>query len=78
MPADSAVRACASPGKLTNMSSLNPDATAVANWHSRAAALKPDGRAFVAGHRVAALSGATFDKRSPIDGRWLAAPDRAG
>ena len=55
------------------MSSLNPDATAVANWHSRAAALKLDGRAFVTGQRVAALSGTTFDKRSPIDGRRLAA-----
>ncbi|MDO8275892.1 MAG: hypothetical protein Q7T22_10320, partial [Serpentinimonas sp.] len=30
-----------------------------------------DGRAFIAGQRVAALSGATFSKTSPIDGRAL-------
>ncbi|MFC3110820.1 aldehyde dehydrogenase [Undibacterium arcticum] len=40
-------------------------------WHSRAAELKFDGRAFIDGHRVAAQSGATFDCISPIDGRRL-------
>ncbi|MFC3110812.1 aldehyde dehydrogenase [Undibacterium arcticum] len=41
-------------------------------WHGRAAELKFDGRAFIDGHRVAALSGATFDCISPVDGRKLA------
>ncbi|EHR71488.1 NAD-dependent aldehyde dehydrogenase [Burkholderiales bacterium JOSHI_001] len=41
------------------------------DWHPRAATLKPDGRAFIAGQRVAAASGACFDKHSPIDGRLL-------
>ncbi|WP_211466815.1 aldehyde dehydrogenase [Collimonas silvisoli] len=42
------------------------------SWHDRAAELKPDGRAFIGGERVAALSGAVFDCISPIDGRKLA------
>ena len=46
--------------------------TANTTWHERAAELRPDGRAFVAGQRVASLAGATFEKRSPIDGRLLA------
>ncbi len=41
------------------------------NWHERAAALKPDGRALIGGERRAALSGRTWDKHSPIDGRLL-------
>ncbi|MGC4080105.1 MAG: aldehyde dehydrogenase [Rubrivivax sp.] len=41
------------------------------NWHERAAALAIDGRALVDGQRVAAASGETFEKRSPIDGRRL-------
>ena len=41
-------------------------------WHERAAALEIDGRAFIDGKRVQALSGKTFDCRSPIDGRKLA------
>lgn len=41
------------------------------NWHERAAALAIDGRALVDGKRVAAASGETFEKRSPIDGRRL-------
>ena len=41
-------------------------------WQQRAAELKPDGRAFVAGQRVTALAAATFAKHSPIDGRLLA------
>ncbi len=45
-------------------------------WHERAAALVPDGRAFINGQRVEALSGATFECISPIDGRLLAAVAR--
>ncbi|GAB2846172.1 aldehyde dehydrogenase [Pseudoduganella ginsengisoli] len=41
-------------------------------WRQRAAALAMDGRAFINGDRVAALSGRTFETRSPIDGRLLA------
>jgi len=40
-------------------------------WHERAAALPRDGRASINGQRVAALSGATFDCISPIDGKKL-------
>ena len=65
LPADSAIRGFRWPGKLATMN-VN------SNWHQRAAELKPDGRAFVAGQRVASLSGATFDKHSPLDGRLLA------
>jgi len=46
--------------------------TATIDWHARASALKFNGSAFVDGRYVAAASGATFDKRSPIDGRLLA------
>ncbi|MET0858545.1 MAG: aldehyde dehydrogenase family protein, partial [Telluria sp.] len=42
------------------------------NWHERAAALEIDGRAFINGQRVWAVSEQTFDKHSPIDGRMLA------
>ncbi len=45
-------------------------------WHERAAALRIDGRAFVAGERRDAVSGETFECRSPIDGRLLAAVAR--
>src|SRR5512137_1369584 len=41
------------------------------DWHVAAAALKPDGRAFIGGRRVAAIGGETFDCLSPIDGRSL-------
>jgi gamma-glutamyl-gamma-aminobutyraldehyde dehydrogenase/4-guanidinobutyraldehyde dehydrogenase/NAD-dependent aldehyde dehydrogenase len=41
-------------------------------WHERAAALDIDGRAFINGQRVQAVSGQTFDDHSPIDGRLLA------
>jgi gamma-glutamyl-gamma-aminobutyraldehyde dehydrogenase/4-guanidinobutyraldehyde dehydrogenase/NAD-dependent aldehyde dehydrogenase len=41
-------------------------------WHSRAAELTIDGRAFIDGERVDARSGARFDCMSPIDGRKLA------
>ncbi|MDN3921723.1 aldehyde dehydrogenase [Roseateles violae] len=43
------------------------------DWHARAAALTPDGRAFIGGERVAGRSGETFAKRSPVDGRLLGA-----
>ncbi len=41
------------------------------DWHAAAAALRIDGRALIAGQRVAARSGETFAKASPIDGRAL-------
>jgi gamma-glutamyl-gamma-aminobutyraldehyde dehydrogenase len=41
-------------------------------WLARAAALKPEGRAFIDGAYVPALSGKTFAKSSPIDGRVFA------
>ncbi|MFD2367014.1 aldehyde dehydrogenase [Pseudoduganella sp. GCM10020061] len=41
-------------------------------WHDRAASLSIDGRAFIDGKRVDALSGKRFDCLSPIDGRKLA------
>ncbi|MES2048982.1 MAG: aldehyde dehydrogenase family protein, partial [Pseudomonadota bacterium] len=40
-------------------------------WHERAATLKMDGRAFIAGQRVWAKSEQQFDNHSPIDGRNL-------
>ncbi len=43
-----------------------------AAWLARAAALKPEGRAFIDGAYVPALSGKTFAKTSPIDGRVIA------
>ena len=51
-------------------------------WRDRADALiaeqRLDGRAFIGGQRVAAASGETFDKRSPIDGRLLTPVARGG
>ena len=41
-------------------------------WHDRAWALRPSGEAFIAGDFRPALSGQTFDKLSPLDGRALA------
>ena len=41
-------------------------------WHDRAWALRPSGEAFIAGHFRPALSGQTFEKLSPLDGRALA------
>ena len=43
-----------------------------AHWHVRAAALKPEGSCVIGGRRVPAVSGATFECTSPIDGRRLA------
>jgi gamma-glutamyl-gamma-aminobutyraldehyde dehydrogenase/4-guanidinobutyraldehyde dehydrogenase/NAD-dependent aldehyde dehydrogenase len=42
------------------------------NWHERATTMAVDGRAWINGQRVAAVSGLTFDDHSPIDGRLLA------
>lgn len=41
-------------------------------WHDRAWALRPESAAFIDGRLVPAASGATFDKKSPIDGRLIA------
>jgi len=43
-----------------------------AAWLARAAALKPEARAFIDGRYVAAVSGQTFARVSPIDGRVIA------
>lgn len=42
------------------------------DWEAKAAALKPEGRAFIDGRYVPTLSGKTFTKTSPIDGRTIA------
>ena len=42
------------------------------DWHTRANAIKIDGRAFINGQRVNAQDGSTFECFSPIDGRKLA------
>ena len=48
------------------------------DWHGRAAALRADGRSVIEGRRVPSADGRSFDKRSPIDNRWLGAVARAG
>ena len=45
--------------------------TATIDWHARAKALTPDGRALIAGRRIASASGETFACVSPIDARVL-------
>ena len=45
-------------------------------WHERATALNIDGRAFIGGERVEAVSGQQFDNLSPVDGRLLGAVAR--
>ena len=47
-----------------------PDTKAA--WLARAAALKPEGRAFIDGAYIAAASGETFARVSPVDGRAFA------
>jgi 4-guanidinobutyraldehyde dehydrogenase / NAD-dependent aldehyde dehydrogenase len=42
------------------------------DWHARARSLPIESRAFIDGRHVAAVSGATFDCVSPIDGRTVA------
>ena len=44
---------------------------AAIDWHARAAAVRFDGRAVIAGERREALGGESFPKHSPIDGRLL-------
>lgn len=46
--------------------------TSSLSWADRAAQVRPDGRAVIAGQRVASVAGETFAKHSPIDGRFLA------
>jgi gamma-glutamyl-gamma-aminobutyraldehyde dehydrogenase len=46
--------------------------TSKEGWLARAAALQPEGRAFIDGAYVGALSGKTFAKTSPLDGRVFA------
>ncbi|MBK6863437.1 MAG: aldehyde dehydrogenase [Ideonella sp.] len=41
------------------------------DWHVAAAAMQADGRMFIAGKRLHAQAGETFDSLSPIDGRNL-------
>src|SRR3974390_3823088 len=45
----------------------------VAGWHARARAIRANGLALIGGTRQSARSGATFEDKSPIDGRVLAA-----
>ena len=47
--------------------------TPTLSWHERARVLTPRAEVFIDGRSRAALSGKTFEKRSPIDGRVLAA-----
>jgi 4-(gamma-glutamylamino)butanal dehydrogenase len=42
------------------------------DWEHLAAPLRPEGRALIGGRLMAAASGQTFDKHSPIDGRLIA------
>jgi len=44
----------------------------VVNWHSRAASLEVEGRAFIDGQFVPALSGKTFPCINPANGKWVA------
>jgi len=48
------------------------------DWHLRAAAACPDGRIVIDGQRRDTVSGASFDKFSPIDSRRLGAVARGG
>src|SRR5947207_13540273 len=52
--------------------------TPTVDWRQRAASLQFDGRALIAGRRVAARSGQTFDCISPLDGRVLTQVARGG
>jgi acyl-CoA reductase-like NAD-dependent aldehyde dehydrogenase len=49
-----------------------------ATWERLAAAARPQGRAIIAGHAVAALDGRVFDDVSPIDGAVIAQVARCG
>jgi acyl-CoA reductase-like NAD-dependent aldehyde dehydrogenase len=48
------------------------DQLTAAYWHNRQNTLKPEGRAWIDGKYVDAISGKTFDDISPIDGRVIA------
>ena len=56
--------------------SNNTTPAAMTSWHELARALRIDGRAVIDGQRRDAASGATFECRSPIDGRLLCAVAR--
>ena len=57
---------------------IAPSSPPVPQTHPSSSQLTLDGRAFINGQRVAAADGQTFDKTSPVDGRWLAAVARCG
>jgi gamma-glutamyl-gamma-aminobutyraldehyde dehydrogenase len=49
------------------------------DWHARAdvlASKQPDGRAFINGLRLPSMTGASFEKRSPLHGRVIASVTR--
>jgi acyl-CoA reductase-like NAD-dependent aldehyde dehydrogenase len=46
------------------------------DWHELAAGLRPPTDAFIDGHWAPSVSGARFDKHSPVDGRFLASVAR--
>jgi gamma-glutamyl-gamma-aminobutyraldehyde dehydrogenase len=50
--------------------------TPLPDWHARARSVAVDGRALIDGQRRDSVSGETFDKHSPIDGRRLGAVAR--
>jgi acyl-CoA reductase-like NAD-dependent aldehyde dehydrogenase len=47
-------------------------------WEQLAAAIRPEGRAFIAGELVGARDGSVFEDKSPIDGRVVAEVARCG
>jgi acyl-CoA reductase-like NAD-dependent aldehyde dehydrogenase len=49
-----------------------------ADWEGLAAAVRREGRAFIGGRLTPSLSGETFDRISPIDGRIVASVARCG
>ena len=55
---------------------MSTSAAAPVSWHQRAQELRIDGRAVIDGQRRDAASGATFECRSPTDGRLLGAVAR--
>jgi 4-(gamma-glutamylamino)butanal dehydrogenase len=54
------------------MDGIIPAARTRADWEALAARIKPEGRAFIDGRLVDAVSGRTFDDISPIDGKVIA------
>ena len=53
------------------MSTTTTSTSSPIDWRVRSAALKLDGRCVIDGERRSTMSGETFEKRSPIDGRSL-------